>query len=91
MRRLSTTRRHVPLDIADDYLVSWLAVRTAVHAAGGRAWLFRGRNHEDQFMEFIEWDDDDSAPLDGDDVAAAIAQLSAFATAAHTDDWEEAT
>lgn len=91
MRRLLTTRRHVPLDVSDDYLVAWLAVQHAVNAAGGRAWIFRGTDHEDQFMEFIEWSDESMPPLEHADVSAAVAQLSSFAAARSSDEWEEAT
>jgi hypothetical protein len=89
MRRLLTTRRHVPLDIADDYLLAWAMVRRSVQDAGGRAWLFRGAAHEDQFMEFIEWSDESLASVvDDEAVAAAVAQLDAFGHA-KSDDWEE--
>jgi hypothetical protein len=91
MRYLLATRRHVPLDRSDDYLLAWEAVQRAVHGAGGRAWIFRGAAHEDQFLEFIEWTADVQAPLDNDDVSAAVAQLEAFAAASSSDEWEEAT
>ncbi|CAN5895481.1 hypothetical protein BH23GEM9_BH23GEM9_30960 [soil metagenome] len=91
MRRLLSTRRHLPLDRSDDYLLAWVAVARAVQAAGGRAWIFRGSAHEDHFMEFIEWDDDVDSPADDDDVAAARTQLDAFATPSASDEWEEAS
>ena len=89
MRRLQSTRRHVALDHSDEYLAAWSAVQRAVSAAGGRAWLFRGAAHEDQFLEFIEWADP-AAPLDDDAVGAAIAVLDEFARATHIEEWEEA-
>ena len=89
MRRLQSTRRHVALDHSDEYLAAWAAVQRAVSAAGGRAWLFRGAEHEDQFLEFIEWADP-AAPLDADDVGAAITGLDEFAPATHIEEWEEA-
>lgn len=91
MRRLATTRRHVPLDVAEEYTLAWLAVARAVAAANGRAWLFRGAAHEDHFLEFIEWDDNVADPLRGDDVLAALAQLDSFAVATAEEEWEEAT
>jgi hypothetical protein len=91
MRRLLCTRRQVALDTTDEYLIAWLALRNAVVAAGGRAWIFRGAGHEDQFMEFIEWDDGALAPLETEDVGSALAQLTAFGTATSNDEWEEAT
>ncbi|HEX2168379.1 MAG TPA: hypothetical protein VHG09_14185 [Longimicrobiales bacterium] len=87
-RRLLTTRRHVPLDRADDYLEAWDTVRDAVEGAGGRAWIFRGAAHEDQFMEFVEWTDDE-APTLPDGVSAARAQLDAFAVPGVTEEWED--
>jgi hypothetical protein len=89
-RRLLTTRRHVPLDRADEYLMAWDAVCRAVEAAGGRAWIFRGAAHEDQFMEFVEWTTGPTAPHEDDAVAAARTQLDAFATAGVTEEWEDA-
>jgi hypothetical protein len=89
MRSLQTVRRHVPLDRADDYLLAWSIVRRRVEARGGRAWLFRGAEHEDQFMEFVEWSASAESPLLDEDVAAAVAQLDAFAVVSRVDEWEE--
>lgn len=88
-RRLLTTRRHVPLDRADEYLSAWDAVRQSVEDSGGHAWIFRGAAHEDQFMEFIEWKDGSAPPHDDAAVDAARAQLDAFATPGATDEWED--
>lgn len=90
MRHLLSLRRHVPLDVADTYLDAWAQLRQQVEAAGGRAWLYRGAGHEDRFIEFIEWQDDIAAPMSSEAVAAAAAELDAFATAAAVDEWEEA-
>jgi hypothetical protein len=89
MRRLFVARRHVALDMADEYLLAWAAVRRAVEGAGGRAWAFRGATHEDQFLEFIEWDDAGPSPLDGEGIADGVAQLAAFGVAAGAGEWEE--
>jgi hypothetical protein len=89
MRRLLITRRHVALDRADDYLLAWETVRLAVERAGGRAWIFRRAEHEDQFMEFMEWSDDDASPHTNKTVAAARWELDAFA-AGLTEEWEDA-
>jgi hypothetical protein len=91
MRRLLCTRRQVALDTTDEYVIAWLALRNAVAAAGGRAWIFRGAAHEDQFMEFIEWDDDALEPLEAEGVGSALARLTAFGAATSSDEWEEAT
>ncbi|HSJ06647.1 MAG TPA: hypothetical protein VK936_08095 [Longimicrobiales bacterium] len=91
MRRLLSTRRHVPLDRLDEYAAAWLATRDAVAAAGGRAWLFRGAGHDDRFMEFVEWDSAAGEPLDSAEVRSAIARLGTFAPAADASEWEEAT
>ena len=90
MRHLLTTRRHVPLDRADDYLVAWETVRLAVQRTGGQAWIFRGAAHEDQFMEFIEWSDETTAPTEDGTVAATRTQLDAFAVPGATEEWEDA-
>lgn len=90
-RHLATTRRHVPLDRVDEYLAAWAAVRDAIVAAGGRAWIFHGAEHEDQFLEFIEWSGGVKNPLAGDGVADALLELNAFATPMHAEEWEEAT
>jgi hypothetical protein len=90
MLRLLSTRRQVPLDVADDYLLAWQYVQHAVIAAGGRAWIFRGTGHEDRFMEFIEWNDEGDSPLDSDVVADGMAQLDSFGSASSSDQWEEA-
>jgi hypothetical protein len=89
MRRLLTTRRHVALDRADDYLLVWETVRLAAERAGGRAWIFRGAAHEDQFMEFVEWSDDAASPHTNESVAAVRSELDAFA-AGVTEEWEDA-
>jgi hypothetical protein len=90
IRRLLTTRRHVPLDQADEYLVSWEKLRRVVDEAGGRAWIFRGAAHEDQFIEFIEWSNGSPALHELGDVAAARAQLDTYAAAGVTEEWEDA-
>jgi hypothetical protein len=89
MRRLLITRRHVALDRADDYLLAWETVRLAVERAGGRAWIFRRAEHEDQFMEFMEWSDDDASPHTNRTVAETRSELDAFA-AGLTEEWEDA-
>jgi hypothetical protein len=89
MRRLLITRRHVALDRADDYLIAWETVRLAAERAGGRAWIFRGAAHEDQFMEFMEWSDDVASPLANETVANTRSELDAFA-AGVTEEWEDA-
>lgn len=89
MRRLLTTRRHVPLDQAEEYLAAWEGVRRAVDDAGGRAWIFRGAAHEDQFIEFIEWSNGAPALHERDDVAAARSGLDVYAAAGMTEEWED--
>ena len=89
-RRLLTTRRHVPLDRADEYLAAWDRVRQAVENAGARAWIFRGTAHEDQFIEFIEWRGESDGPHENETVAAARTDLDAFAAAGAVEQWEDA-
>ena len=88
-RRLVTTRRHVALDRSDEYLDAWAAVRSAVEAAGGHAWIFRGAAHEDQFIEFIEWSSDNTLH-ESDPVARARALLDTYAVPGATEEWEAA-
>jgi hypothetical protein len=90
MRHLFVTHRHVPLDLADDYLLAWAALRTAAASVGGRAWVYQGATHEDRFLEFIEWSEPD-APLDDASVAAALTHLEEFGPATESAEWEEAT
>lgn len=91
IRHLATARRHVPLDRADEYLAAWNATREAVEATGGHAWIFRGAEHEDRFLEFIEWTDPTRSPLTDDGVVEAASELNAFAAADRAEVWEEAT
>jgi hypothetical protein len=88
-RRLLTTRRHVPLDTVDDYLDGWTTLQHEVERAGGRAWIFRGADHQDRFIEFIEWNDDGDGPLAIDAVAAAVSELDTFAVPGSSEEWEE--
>jgi hypothetical protein len=90
MRHLFLTHRHVPLDLADEYLSAWALVRAATENAGGRAWVFHGATHEDRFLEFIEWTGE-ALPLGDAAVTAALAQLERFAPATESAEWEEAT
>lgn len=90
MRRLATIRRHVPLDLMDDYLLAWEALRAAAERLDARAWVFRGAAHEDHFLEFIEWQDGAVEPLGDAAVAAALAQLDAFAVPGASEEWEQA-
>lgn len=90
MRHLFITHRHVPLDLADDYLLAWTALRSATEAVGGRAWVFQGATHEDRFLEFIEWSDP-GEPLDDATVTAALTQLERFGPATESAEWDEAT
>jgi hypothetical protein len=92
MKRILSTRRLIPLDRLDDYLLDWERVRAAVESAGGRAWLFRGARHQDQFIEFVEWGEEvgDTPLPERADVAPARLQLDEAYGRGHADDWEEA-
>lgn len=89
-RRLLTTRRHVPLDRADEYLAAWEQVRSAAENVGARAWIFRGAAHEDQFLEFIEWRGDTVTPHEEESVATARVRLDVFAAPGAVEEWEDA-
>jgi hypothetical protein len=89
-RRLLATRRLIPLDRLDDYYAGWDALAGAVRAAGGRAWIFRRVDHQDQFIEFLEWQDGGVPALpDVGDVADARRDLDAAFGSGHADEWEE--
>jgi hypothetical protein len=89
MRRLLCTRRLVPLDRLDDYLPAWHEVRSAALASGCRAWLFRRSDHQDQFLEFIEWQDDVAPGELRAEVDAARTALDERFGFGETTDWEE--
>jgi orotate phosphoribosyltransferase len=91
VRHVLATRRTVPLDRVEEYLAAWTGVRRAALAAGLRAWLFRGTDHEDHFMEFLEWRDDVTAggPLAGNLDELRDELNDAFGHA-HEDRWSEA-
>lgn len=63
------TRRVVPLDRLDEYLPAWAVVVRIAGETGCRAWLFRRPDHQDHFLEFVEWKEDEAneaarAPLE---------------------------
>jgi hypothetical protein len=91
MRRLLCTRRHIPLDRLDDYMSGWQQVRGAAEDAGARAWLFRGAAHQDQFAEFIEWQDDAVVVPEAAAVADARLRLDETFGSGHVVEWEEAS
>ena len=88
MRKLLVTRRTVPLDRADEYADAWQLVVRAAAALPGRAWLFRRAGHDDQYVEFIEWQDEPSF-ADAEVILALLRELDAYGNG-HTDELEEA-
>ncbi len=92
MRHVLASRRTVPLDRVDEYVAAWDALRALAAAAGVRAWLFRGTDHEDHFMEFLEWSDHAAAPMPGGAaLEEARASLDERFGHAHEDRWDEVT
>jgi hypothetical protein len=91
-RHLLVTRRRIPLDRQDEYLAGWRDVRVAVLSNGGRAWIFRGADRQDQFMEFIEWSAvAGSEPLlECAEVASARETVDNSFGSGLVDEWEEA-
>lgn len=88
MRKLLVTRRTVPLDRSDEYMETWQLVARAAEALPGRAWLFRRAGHDDQYVEFIEWQDD---PAAGDvEILLAVRRELDGVGSGHTDELEEA-
>jgi hypothetical protein len=89
MRRLRCTRRHVPLDMIDEYMLAWLGMKREIEGRGGRAWLFRSAEHDDQFHEFVEWSGEVTSPMEDEGVADGLLQLDAFGQGTTGDEWEE--
>lgn len=89
-RHLLSTRRVVPLDRLDDYFAAWQLVRAATETAGGRAWLYRGTNRQDHFIEFLEWGEEPTPRRpDLGPVHAARLELDQHFGHGQTDDWDE--
>lgn len=82
------TRRTVPLDRSEEYAEAWQLVVRAAAELPGRAWLFHRFGHDDQYVEFIEWQDDPA--FDHAEVLLALRrELDAYGNG-HTDELEEA-
>lgn len=90
MRHVLATRRTVPLDRVEEYAAAWATLRESAAASGVRAWLFRGTDHEDHFMEFLEWSDDGPGPMpEHDGIEALRAQLEERFGHGQEDRWDE--
>jgi hypothetical protein len=90
MRRLRSAQRTVPPGRRPDYRAAWTELRSAVHGAGGHAWLFEDELRPDVFLEFVEWKDGGSRALpDVTEVAAALDSLDALFGCAQTYLWKE--
>lgn len=85
-RRLVTTLRDVPSDREDAYLRGWDRLADAVADAGGRAWLFRGRQEPHRYVEFIEFEAD-ADPLAEPDVRRALDALDSAFGDGTMDEW----
>jgi hypothetical protein len=81
----------VPLDRVDEYTAAWARLRASATSANMNAWLFRGTDHEDHFMEFLEWSDDGApAPMpDRDQIATLREELEENFGHGHEDRWDE--
>lgn len=90
MRQLRGTRRLVPLYDLDEYLAGWRRLQSAFTTAGGRAWIFRAANREDQFLEFLEARDL-TGLLAQPEIAAALEALEVSFGEGAFDEWEEVT
>ena len=86
-RRLLSTRRVVPLDRLDEYTAAWDVVERAAKENGARAGLFRARERQDHFLEFVEYGD---APgvLESEELRRARASLEEQFGAGQAEDWE---
>lgn len=88
MRRLLVTRRTIPLDRSEEYADGWQQVVQVAAALPGRAWLFRRAGHDDQYVEFIEWQGDPGA-AEVEILLAVRRELDGLGVG-HTDELEEA-
>ena len=87
MRNLLITRRTVPLDRLEEYAESWARLCAAASAHGCQAWLFRRTDHEDRFIEFVEWPG--ASPLADDALGSALRELDMIGPPHDSDTWEE--
>ncbi len=88
MRQLRGTRRLVPLYDLDEYLAGWKRLQNAFTSAGGRAWIFRAANRQDQFLEFLEAADL-AALLAMPEIADALEALEVVFGEGVFEEWEE--
>lgn len=92
MRHVLATRRTVPLDRVDEYATAWLELQASAQGSGVNAWLFRGTDHEDHFMEFLEWSDEGvPGPMPETGTLGDLRErLTAEFGHGHEDRWDEA-
>ena len=84
------TRRRIPLDRTEDYARLWHNLRRLVENAGARAWLFRAHDVADHFIEFVEWQSDETHLLsERQDIAEALATLAAAFLPRESGTWIE--
>jgi hypothetical protein len=88
IRFVLSTRRVVPLDRTDEYLQAWERIRAQADAVGGRAWLFRAVQRDDQFIEFLEGAPD--TVLHSPALVSAREALEAEFGFGVAEEWEEA-
>ncbi len=90
MRHVLATRRTVPLDRVEEYAAAWGTLRDTAADSGVHAWLFRGTDHEDHFMEFLEWSDDRPGLMpEQDGLEALRMQLEERFGRGQEDRWDE--
>jgi len=87
-RFVLSTRRVVPLVRTDEYLQAWERIRALAEAVGGRAWLFRAVQRDDQFIEFVEGAPD--SVLRAPELVSAREALEAEFGYGVAEEWEEA-
>lgn len=88
MRQLRSTRRLVPLYDLDEYLAAWDRLQAAFIGAGGRAWIFRAADRQDQFLEFLEARDL-AEILELPEIVMALEALEAILGEGLLEEWEE--
>jgi hypothetical protein len=77
-RRLVSIRRLVPEDRIPEYAELWLALHTAATARGAHAWAFAAVDHENVFLEFLEFGDASDVRSDPDTLTAIQALHESF-------------
>lgn len=91
-RCLLITRRRIPLDQSEEYATLWHAVQDAAAIVSARAWIFESEHVAGYYTEFVEWKQDDAAPMlvDVGAVSEALARIESAFISEEAAIWSEA-